>query len=239
MDKFKIATPIVLVCIYTGMILLSTTLLKKNVLFFVSKNEFINFQINYQFCLVIITLFSLASTFFLNKENFANYFSVGNIAATCQELKIFGIKKDDSWLKTGLSLSISISLATAGFMYLQLKKAEVDWSLLENGIFWILLFSFTNSFGEEIIYRVGVVSPLRGLLSPITIFTISAILFGIPHLAGMPGGIIGAMMAGLLGLVLAKSLYETNGLFWAWTIHFLQDVIIFSALYLLTAKPTN
>ncbi len=239
MEKFKIAIPIILVCIYTGLILLATTLLKKNVIFLVSKNEFINFQINYQFCFIIISLFSMATTYYLNKENFANYFSFGNIAATSQEFKLFGIKKGDSWLKTGLSLSIFISLATALFMFFQLKKAHVDWSLLQNGMLWILLFSLTNSFGEELIYRLGVVSPLRGLLSPITVFMISAILFGIPHLAGMPSGIIGAMMAGILGLVLAKSLYEINGLFWAWTIHFLQDVIIFSALYLLYMKPAN
>ena len=240
MEKFKIAIPIILVCVYTGLILLTTTLLKKNLLFLISKNEFINFQINYQFCLVIISLFSLATTYHLNKENFANYFSFGNIAATSQEFKLFGIRKGDSWLKTGLSLSIFISLATAiFFMFLQLKKAPVDWSLLQNGMWWILLFSLTNSFAEEVIYRLGVVSPLRGLLSPITIFMISAILFGIPHLAGMPSGIIGAMMAGILGFVLAKSLYETNGLFWAWIIHFLQDVIIFSALYLLFMKSVN
>ena len=65
---------------------------------------------------------------------------------------------------------------------------------------------------------------------------ISAILFGIPHLAGMPSGIIGATMAGVLGLVLAKSLYETNGFFWAWTIHFIQDVIIIGTLFLLATK---
>lgn len=233
MEKLKIAMPIIFVCIYTGLILGATFLLKKNLFFVVNKNEFINFQINYQLCLVSVSMFSLASTYFLNSDNFTNYFSPGNITADCEELKIFVIKKGDSWLKTGLSLSIFISLATAFFLFSELKKAPVDWSLLQNGMWWILLFSLTNSFAEEVIYRLGVVSPLRGLLSPITIFMISAILFGIPHLAGMPSGIIGAMMAGILGFVLAKSLYETNGLFWAWIIHFLQDVIIFSALYLL------
>jgi hypothetical protein len=52
----------------------------------------------------------------------------------------------------------------------------------------------------------------------------------------MPSGIIGATMAGVLGLVLAKSLYETNGFFWAWSIHFLQDVIIIGAVYVLAGK---
>jgi len=239
MDKFKILTPLVLVCIYTGIILFSSILLKKNLFFSVNKNVFVNFQLNYQFCLLVVTLISLLTTYFLSKENFAVYFSVGNISAPSQEFKIFGISEGDSWLKTGLSLSIFISLATATFMFFQVKKINVEWLFLQKDIFWILLFSITNSFAEEIIYRFGVVSPLQGLVSPTTIFIISAILFGFPHLAGMPSGIIGATMAGFLGLVLAKSIYETNGLFWAWTIHFLQDVIIFSTLYLLSVKPTN
>lgn len=236
MDKFKIALPILLTIIYTALILLASKHLKTTKLFAVSQNEYVNFQINYQFLLLVVTIISLTSTYLLNKENFATYFSVGNISAPAQEMKFFGIKANDSWLKTGISLSIVISLATAIFMFFQLKQVKVNWSVLQSGIFWIILFSLTNSFGEEMIYRVGIVTPLQGLLSPMTICIISAILFGLPHLAGMPSGLIGATMAGVLGLVLAKSLIETNGFFWAWTIHFLQDVIIIGTLFLMATK---
>lgn len=43
-------------------------------------------------------------------------------------------------------------------------------------------------------------------------------------------------MAGLLGWLLAKSVLETNGIFWVWGIHFLQDVVIFSAFVLAGAR---
>jgi membrane protease YdiL (CAAX protease family) len=236
MEKFKIALPIILVVVFTSMILLASQQLKTSKLFEVSQNEYVNFQFNYQFLLLVITVLSLTVTYFLNKENFLNYFTFGDISKPANELKLFGIKANDSWLKTGISLTIFISLATATFMYFQLKQAQVNWTLLQSGIFWIILFSLTNSFGEEMIYRMGIVSPLKGLLQPMTIFIISAILFGIPHLAGMPSGLIGATMAGVLGLVLAKSLYETNGFFWAWTIHFIQDIIIIGTLFLLATK---
>ncbi|MEZ5107286.1 MAG: CPBP family intramembrane glutamic endopeptidase [Draconibacterium sp.] len=236
MEKYKIALPIILVVVFTAMILLASQQLKTSKLFDVSQNEYVNFQFNYQFVLLLVTILSLSANYFLNRGNFLNYFSFGNISVPAQELKLFGIKANDSWLKTGISLSIFISLATATFMYFQLKQAQVNWALLQGGILWILLFSLTNSYGEEMIYRMGIVSPLKGLLQPMTIFIISAILFGIPHLAGMPSGLIGATMAGLLGLVLAKSLYETNGFFWAWFIHFLQDVIIIGTLFLMTTK---
>lgn len=237
-EKLKITTPIILVIIYTGLILLASSYLKSNSIFTVSDSKYINFQANFQFLILLISVMSIVTSYLLNKQNFATYFSIGIIAAPSQELKLFGIKAGHSWMKTGLSLSITISLATATFMYFQLKNANVDFQLLQGGIFWILLFSLTNSFVEEMIFRLGIVSPLTGIFSPMTIFIISAVLFGIPHLAGMPSGIIGATMAGVLGLVLAKSMYETKGLFWAWTIHFLQDVIIIGTLYLLSAKPT-
>ena len=43
----------------------------------------------------------------------------------------------------------------------------------------------------------------------------------------MPYGIIGVVMATLLGWFLGRSVLETRGIFWAWGIHFLQDVAIF------------
>lgn len=236
MHKFKIVLSIILVVAFTIMILWVSQQLKTTKLFSVSQNDYVNFQFNYQFLLLLITFLSLTTTYFLNKENFISHFSFGNISAPAKELRLFGIKTNDSWLKTGISLTIFISLSTALFMYFQLKQAQVNWALLPNGIFWILLFSLTNSFGEEMIFRMGIVSPLKGLLQPMSIFVISAILFGIPHLAGMPSGIIGATMAGLLGLVLAKSLYETNGFFWSWIIHFIQDVIIIGTLFLMATQ---
>jgi len=162
--------------------------------------------------------------------------SLGNISAVGEELKIFGIKKGDNWLKTGVSLSIFISLGTGIFMYFQLKGQNIDYSLLKTGIMWIILFSLTNSFSEEIIFRVGVNAPLANLLFPNRIFIISAVIFGVAHFQGMPSGIIGVILAGLLGYVLSKSIHETNGIFWAWFIHFLQDVIIIGSIYLIKSS---
>lgn len=234
-DK-KIVVPILFVLAYTGCVLMASSCLKSMKVVVISKNEYVNFQVNYQLILLAVTLLSLVGSYFLNKENFLQYFSFGELSSPAKEMKLFGIKENDSWINTGLSLSVVVSLATGIFMYFQLQKHTIDWSLLNQGIFWIILFSLTNSFGEEMIFRLGIVSPLKGLISPMSIFTISAILFGLPHYAGMPSGVIGVIMAGVLGLVLAKSMYETNGFFWAWVIHFLQDVIIIGSIYLISFK---
>ncbi len=230
----KIIVPILFTVLFTAGLLLAGVLSKK-LNFAVSENNYINVQFNYQLILLFITGISIFTTFLLNQNNFSNFFSWGQLSAAGDELKFFGIKKGDSWVKTGLSLSLFITVVTAIFMYFQLKQVNINWSVLQAGIVWIVLFSLTNSFGEEMIFRLGIVSPLKGLLAPITIFWISAILFGIPHFAGMPNGIIGATLAGVLGFVLAKSMYETNGFFWAWLIHFLQDVVIIGSMYLINA----
>ena len=228
----KIALPILFAILYSGMILFLSGYSHK-IGIVISENRYLNFQVNYQVVLLAIAFLSMASSFHLNPESFKSILSLGNISAVGEELKIFGIKKGDNWLKTGVSLSIFISLATGLFMYFQMKGQNIDYRMLKTGILWIILFSATNSFSEEIIYRVGINGPLYGLLSPGRLFLISAFVFGLAHIQGMPNGIIGVLLAGLLGYVLSKSVYETNGIFWAWFIHFLQDVIIIGSLYLM------
>ncbi len=235
-NKIRIVAPIALVLFYTVLMLIAGSYSKLTPFFHYSKHLYFNFQASYQTLLLGITAVSLVSTRCLDKGSFAQYFNLGNIVAPTEAMPIFGIKAGDGWLKTGLSLSLVISLVTGIFMYFQLIKTDVDWSLLSQGLGWILLFSLSNSFAEEMIFRLGLVSPLASLLSPMTAFIVSAVMFGLPHFAGMPSGLIGAAMAGLLGLVLAKSLFETRGFFWAWLIHFLQDVLIIGGLYLMAVK---
>jgi uncharacterized protein len=228
----KIYITIIIVLVATAILLSGSKLTDKiNTQF--SSNAYINYQIKYQTLLLITAFGVLILAYFLNKSNFTSLFSMGNINAPTEKMPLFGIKQGDKWGETGLSLSLIITLVTAVFMYFQLKQYAVNWGLLMQGMGWVLLFSLTNSFGEEAIYRIGIVSPLKGLIAPMTIFLISAVLFGIPHFGGMPSGIIGVLMASVLGYVLAKSVYETNGIFWAWLIHFLQDVVIIGSIYLM------
>ena len=67
---------------------------------------------------------------------------------------------------------------------------------------------------------------------------LSAIIFGLVHFGGMPHGIIGMLMAGFLGWFLAKSIVETEGIFWAWLIHFIQDIVIYIG-FMLTSISSN
>ena len=94
----------------------------------------------------------------------------------------------------------------------------------------VIVLSASNAFIEEYLTRFQVVAALVGRVRPMAIAIASGVLFGIPHFFGTPGGLVGILLAGFLGWLLAKSVLETRGIGWAVFIHFLQDVIIFSAI---------
>jgi membrane protease YdiL (CAAX protease family) len=132
-----------------------------------------------------------------------------------------------------------VSLATGIFMFLAVKYtnniSNFQWSFIP----FILLFSFTNSLTEEIIFRFVIIGGLFNHYPKFTILVISAILFGLPHYFGFPNGLIGVFMSGVLGYILCKVTIETKGLSIAWTIHFVQDIIIFTALMMMNIKQNT
>jgi membrane protease YdiL (CAAX protease family) len=112
----------------------------------------------------------------------------------------------------------------------------VDYRFFAFSLLWAIPFSMANAFSEEAIFRIGIVSPLFGIFSAAIIILISGVVFGFPHYFGMPSGVVGALMAGFLGWLLAMSLMETQGLFLAWAIHFVQDVVIITSMILMSTQ---
>jgi uncharacterized protein len=204
--------------------------------FSISGLEYINTQSKYQVLLLGVAVLVLFVLYFVNEANFLAFLTLGNIAAPAKGVSWLGISDGESWLSLGASLSPFITLATSTFIYLQFRKSGGGVKLLLPYLPWVLLFSVTNSFSEEVVYRLGIIVPLVGSVDNTYILLISAAAFGAPHLRGMPTGIVGALMAGLLGWLLAKSVVETNGIFWAWFIHFLQDIVTFSAFVMAEAN---
>ncbi len=204
-----------------------------------NQKEYINFQFIYQFGLLLLSFLVLLVLYIMYPTTLENFIHIGDLKAQVKSVAWLGIGEDETWLSLGFGLSFFITTITATFIYLQFKKLNIKTSLIVPFLPWIILFSLTNSFSEEVIYRYGVIVPLYGNINIDFILIFSAILFGIPHFKGMPNGIIGVLMASLLGYLLAKSVIETNGFFWAWLIHFLQDIVIISALFLSTIKYDN
>jgi hypothetical protein len=64
-----------------------------------------------------------------------------------------------------------------------------------------------------------------------------AVLFGMAHYYGVPYGFPGVILSGFLGWILSKAMIETKGFFWAWFIHFCQDILIFSFIIMGAVTP--
>ncbi len=195
-------------------------------------NAFIDSKLKYQLFTLLLAVVILFITYLFSKQNARIFYKAGTINAATSPVKLLGIKNTDSWKTVGRNRAIIISVVTAIFIYLNVARGQTLESEHVRFLPFILLFSITNAFTEEAITRLGLVTALHGRVPNAAIYVASALLFGIPHFFGVPGGVVGAIMAAFLGWLLSKSVIETRGMFWAWFIHFLQDMIIFTGLFL-------
>ena len=190
----------------------------------------------FQSAQLVLAILALGIVYLLNPENFQTLFNFGDVHAHISPIPWLGIKGEETWLEIALVMGFWITFATAAFMYFQIKKAGIPFKGLLAFLPWVLLFSAMNAFSEEAIFRLGIIGPLFGQLALPAVLLISGVLFGLPHYFGQPSGVIGVLMAGFLGWLLALSLVETQGLLVAWAIHFVQDVVILSSTFLINAK---
>jgi len=198
-------------------------------------NSFVNNLAKYQIFALAVAILVTISILILTPES-KRFLSIGQLNLIAEKEKWLGINGKSSWRVNGLQLLFFVSIATGIFMFLAVKYTNsIDnfhWSFVP----LVLLFSLTNSLAEELIFRFGIVGGLFHHYPKLTILIVSALLFGLPHYFGFPNGFIGVLMSGVLGYILCKATIETNGLSIAWSIHFIQDVIIFTALMMMNVK---
>ena len=230
----KIYFTIIAIAITSILLVSSSKILAKINLIF-HENVFLNEMFKYQLFAFILAFILLIITLKISPKS-KELLKFGNIQNVAIKEKWLGINGISTWRKNGLQLLFFISIPTAIFMFLGVNYTSSFQNFRMNFIPLIFLFSITNSFSEEIIYRFAINGNLAKIVAPKTVFLISGILFGLPHYWGFPTGIIGVIMSGLLGYILSKATDETQGIGIAWGIHFVQDVIIFSAVLMMNVK---
>jgi membrane protease YdiL (CAAX protease family) len=201
-------------------------------------NSFVNDTAEYQLFALTVGVLLVILILILAPES-KQFFSIGQLNINAEKEKWLGINGRSSWLMNGLQLLFFISMGTGVFMFMAVKYTNsihnIQWSFIP----FILLFSLTNSLAEELIFRFGVIGGLYNHYPKRIVLLLSAILFGLPHYFGFPSGFIGIFMAGVLGYILCKVTIETKGISMAWVIHFIQDVIIFTALMMMNVKTDS
>jgi membrane protease YdiL (CAAX protease family) len=163
------------------------------------------------------------------------FLSRGNLAAPAQPIPFVGLRKPIPWTVFGPALLVVFGVALPLFLYFTLYPDFTDRGRILRCVPWILLVAALNAASEEFQFRSILLAHLRNVISPAEGALLTAVLFGLGHYYGQPSGPLGVVMAGIAGWVWARSMIETRGFTWAFFIHMVQDIVIFSFLAVATA----
>lgn len=139
-------------------------------------------------------------------------------------------KPGETWRHVGRNFAVVLPVVTAVAVGVQVVAGHpLTVGAVGAALPWAVGLSVSNAIVEESICRFGVVVALIDRFGPRVAVGASAALFGGVHWFGTPGHVLGVVLAGFLGWLLAKSLVETGGMGWALLLHALVDVPIFTA----------
>jgi hypothetical protein len=166
---------------------------------------------------------------FLSGRKRSDLFLVkGNIRAPVEPSRLLGMKKSEPWTKIGTIFAVIFASVTLIYLTISnppsLRTIESALPLIPIAI----IIAAVNAFNEEFTLRAAPLSELRNSVGKHQGLMITTLFFGLGHFYGIPSGILGVLLASFLGWFLGKSMLETKGFTWAWFIHFLPDVFIFT-----------
>jgi hypothetical protein len=198
--------------------------------------DIINFYLNYELSTILISAVFLVLLYLLADKIHLSYLSPLRIDGAVKPVPAIGLnpKDGEGWKTIGLTIGAIITLVTGIVVYFQTVPGNGLRIRLFPEIPMIILLALMNSFTEEVIFRLSFTTIVANEnMHPGTAEFLSALSFGAVHYFGIaPRGIAGAAMAAFIGWFLAKSINETKGFFWAWSIHFAQDVVIMFFLFM-------
>jgi membrane protease YdiL (CAAX protease family) len=94
----------------------------------------------------------------------------------------------------------------------------------------ILAGAAINAVCEEFVFRNSILPLLRPLMGVLAAAWLTSLRFGVGHLFGNPGGLMGVGITTVYGLLAVWSMVRTRGSGWAWLLHFANDVAIFAVV---------
>ncbi len=100
----------------------------------------------------------------------------------------------------------------------------------------ILAGAAINTLSEEFLFRQVLLARLIPLIGAAQAVWLTSLRFGFGHWFGNPSGPEGVLLAVVFGWFAAQSMVDTCGSGWAWLVHLVNDVVIFSLIALTTAR---
>ena len=155
------------------------------------------------------------------------FLRIGQLNAPVKPERILWFRSHVRWWHLAPLIIVTFAVAMAAFLFTTLRpnfwQLSQHWQLLP----WALATAALNAANEEFQYRSVPLAHLRDVVPLREAVWLTEIFFGMSHYFGQPSGWLGVMMATVAGWIWAKSMVETRGVGWAFTIHMVQDVVIF------------
>jgi hypothetical protein len=177
---------------------------------------------------LIVSLWMIVVLIALGYKRREFFLVPGDLDAPIKPVRWLGFPKPDPWTSFGGQFSIYIGLGLLVFLVIGGRPSWPSFVQAAPLFPAVLLFATMNAFSEELTYRASLLAGLEPVIGSRQAVWNTALFFGLGHYFGVPYGVIGVVMSSFLGWMLGKAMVETRGFFWAWFIHFVQDVLIFS-----------
>ena len=130
-------------------------------------------------------------------------------------------------LITGIVIGAALFMIF-GFLALKNPQAKMEPDFLEKNIKWILIFVFTNSFMEELLFRGIFLEKLNYFFKPIWSILLTSFCFAAPHLTVNYSSNV-LFFSGIvfvLGMICGYAMYYTRSLIAPVLIHAGADLLI-------------
>lgn len=186
---------------------------------------------------LLVTLVVIGALFALKRDRRAFFLAKGDPGAPAAPVRWMGVGEGTRWSMLGPVLSVAITGGTLAFLVLAGTPSPEVLTRAIPSIPIVLACAALNALNEEITCKAGFLAVLLEPVGARNALRMVAAYFGLAHFYGVPYGIVGVVLAWFLGWILARSMLETRGLWWAWWIHFLQDVVIFGFLVVGAITP--
>jgi membrane protease YdiL (CAAX protease family) len=180
-----------------------------------------------------VALLLIGLLFLLRKRRQEFFLVRGDMDAMAEPVKWFGQKSPNPLWRFGLVFTVVVIVAQFFMFILPFSPTADTLQSLMPLIPVILLLAASNGFNEEIILRAAPISTVYEVVGKSNAIWMAAILFGLSHyIGGIPAGIPGVLITTCLGWFFGKCMMDSQGFFWPWLFHTLQDVLPFTLMAL-------
>jgi membrane protease YdiL (CAAX protease family) len=154
----------------------------------------------------------------------------GNLAAPAKPIPFLGLRRPIPWTWLGPAFMLVFAVVLSPYLYLTVYPNFSNSARIVRTFPWSVAVALLNAASEEFQFRSVLLAHLRGIFRPGETILLTAVFFGLGHYYGQPSGPLGVLMAGFAGWIWARSMIDTRGGVWAFLIHFVQDIVIFTFL---------